>query len=92
MGSLTDNVLEFPKSDLEVSFEPEIDQDEVSMVTAFIVTQINGLAVSADIRMESAVYACLRAAAHAALEDGWSADDFEAFCKSTQIEEIELDG
>ena len=88
---MTDNVVKFPKAEMEVSFTPELDEDEIVMVTTFLMTQINGLVVSADIRMESAVYACLRAAAHAALEDGWSAEDFEAFCKSTEIQEVQVD-
>lgn len=88
---MTDNVVEFPKAEMEVSFTPELDEDEIVMVTTFLMTQINGLVVSAGIRMESAVYACLRAAAHAALEDGWSAEDFEAFCKSTEIQEVQVD-
>ena len=89
---MTDNVVEFPKAEMEVSFTPELDEDEIAMITAFLTTQINGLLVTADIRMESAVYACLRAAAHAALEDGWSAEDFQAFCKSTEIQEVQVDG
>lgn len=88
---MTDNVVQFPKAEMEVSFTPELDDDEITMITTFLATQINGLVVSADIRMESAVYACLRAAAHAALEDGWSAEDFEAFCKSTEIQEVHVD-
>ena len=88
---MTDNVVQFPKAEMEVSFTPELDDDEITMITTFLATQINGLVVSADIKMESAVYACLRAAAHAAMEDGWSAKDFEAFCKSTEIQEIQVD-
>tara|TARA_S200002703_G_C3653380_1_gene200623 strand:- start:48 stop:317 length:270 start_codon:yes stop_codon:yes gene_type:complete len=88
---VTDNVVEFPKPGLDVDVRLELDDDEISMITAFLTTQINGLVVSADISMESAVYACLRAAAHAALEDGWTAEDFEAFCKSTEIQEIQVD-
>ncbi len=88
---MTDNVVEFPKPGLDVDVRLELDDDEISMITAFLTTQINGLVVSADISMESAVYACLRAAAHAALEDGWTAEDFEAFCKSTEIQEIQVD-
>jgi len=88
---VTDNVVEFPKPGLDVDVRLELDDDEISMITAFLTTQINGLVVSADISMESAVYACLRAAAHAALEDGWTAEDFEAFCKSTEIQEVQAD-
>ena len=88
---MTDNVVEFPKPGLDVDVRLELDDDEISMITAFLTTQINGLVVSADISMESAVYACLRAAVHAALEDGWTAEDFEAFCKSTEIQEIQVD-
>lgn len=88
---MTDNVVEFPKPGLDVDVRLDLDDDEISMITAFLTTQINGLVVSADISMESAVYACLRAAAHAALEDGWTAEDFEAFCKSTEIQEIQVD-
>lgn len=91
MGCVTDNVVEFPKRDLDVQVRLDLDEDEIAMITAFLTTQINGLVVSADVSMESAVYACLRAAAHSALEDGWSAEDFESFCKSTEIEEIQVD-
>ena len=88
---MTDNVVEFPKRDLDVQVRLDLDEDEIAMITAFLTTQINGLVVSADVSMESAVYACLRAAAHSALEDVWSAEDFESFCKSTEIEEIQVD-
>ena len=88
---MTDNVVEFPNRELDVQVRLDLNEDEIAMITAFLTTQINGLAVTADISMESAVYACLRAAAHAALEDGWSAEDFEAFCKSTEIQEIQVD-
>lgn len=88
---MTDNVVEFPGGEMDVKFVPELDEDEIMMITTFLTTQINGLAVTADISLESAVYACLRAAAHAAIEDGWSASDFEAFCKSTEIREVQVD-
>ena len=88
---MTDNVVEFPNRELDVEVRLDLNEDEIAMITAFLTTQINGLLVTADISMESAVYACLRAAAHAALEDGWSAEDFEAFCKSTEIQEIQVD-
>ena len=88
---MTDNVVEFPNRELDVEARLDLNEDEIAMITAFLTTQINGLLVTADISMDSAVYACLRAAAHAALEDGWSAEDFEAFCKSTEIQEIQVD-
>ena len=42
---MTDNVVEFPKAEMEVSFTPELDEDEIVMVTTFLMTQINGLAL-----------------------------------------------
>jgi len=88
---VTDNVVEFPNREIDVEVRLDLNEDEIAMITALLTTQINGLLVTADISMESAVYACLRAAAHSALEDGWSAEDFEAFCKSTEIQEIQVD-
>ena len=87
---MTDNVVEFKRRELDIEVELDLDHEEITMITAMLATQINGLLVSADIKMESAVYACLRAAAHAAMEDGWSAKDFEAFCKSTEITEVPI--
>lgn len=88
---MTDNVIDFKKRELDIEVELDLDHEEITMITAMLATQINGLLVSADIKMESAVYACLRAAAHAAMEDGWSAKDFEAFCQSTEIQEVPVD-
>ena len=66
---MTDNVVEFPNRELDVEVRLDLNEDEIAMITAFLTTQINGLIVTADVSMESAVYACLRAAAHSALED-----------------------
>lgn len=82
---MSDNIIEFPKKmEFEVEFTPAMQEDEIDDIALFIQCLLNGLYVTGDIDWEAAMSACFIAAAHCAVQAGYSPEEFTHIAKSVE--------
>ena len=86
---MSDNIIDFPKPELEVEFIPEEFESEVEDVAVFIECLLNGLYVTGDFNWEAGVHACFIGAMHCAVNAGYTAEDFNRVAGSVKAHDVE---
>lgn len=81
---MTDNIVEFPKRELEVEFAPESDVDQVA--NAFVCLGA-GIKQMGEVEPESLFYGAIAAAGFFAAEMGMSAQEFSDLLKQVEVRE-----
>lgn len=83
---MTDNIVEFPKNELEVEFTPEGDSDVDQVANAFICLGA-GVREMGNVDYDALFYGAIAAAGWFAAEMGMSAQEFSDLLKQVEVRE-----
>ena len=90
---MTDNVVEFPKKELDIAVNLEDDgyYEIVTAVNTMLEMQVAGMMVTADIEWPHVMDACMSLAVSAGLRSGMEASEITTMLQNAKIHEVDLD-
>lgn len=92
---MTDNILKFPKRNINVDVELEESQEEYHEMVEAIVIMMEmhtaGLIVTSDAKWQHVMDACMTMAVSAGLRAGMTSEEIEEMFESARVHEVEYD-
>tara|TARA_E500000318_G_scaffold54719_2_gene50960 strand:+ start:439 stop:720 length:282 start_codon:yes stop_codon:yes gene_type:complete len=92
---MTDNILKFPKRNLEVDVELEESEEEYHEMVEAIVVMMEmhtaGLIVTSDAKWQHVMDAAMSVAVNAGLRAGMSTEEIEETFESVRVQEVKYD-
>jgi len=85
LDCMSDNVIDFPEIK-ELNVVVDFENDKVDEAFYSICVAMRGLALAGDVSWSHCVDACVMAAAFAAREDDWPAEQLEALFRSIRVQ------